>query len=176
MSNLGVYAAEIKRTLAFKDVTEYYGIQYHNGKALCPFHSEKTGSFAIKNDYGTCYGCNWHGDVVDFVMSYFRLDFKGAITKLNDDFRLGLEIDKPLGRDDKKRIAAERKRIEEEQAKKSAQKAEDLMQIERLIRQFAFIDKVLTKPITDINDLTPDIVWTLKNRDKINYLMDTKKL
>lgn len=176
MSNLGVYAAEIKRTLAFKDVTEFYGIQYHNGKALCPFHSEKTGSFAIKNNYGTCYGCNWHGDVVDFVMSYFRLDFKGAITKLNDDFRLGLEIDKPLCRDDKKRIAEERKRIEEEQARKSAQKAEDLMQIERLIRQFAFIDKVLTKPITDINDLTPDIVWALKNRDKINYLMDERRL
>lgn len=176
MSNLGVYAMEIKRTLAFRDVTEFYGIQYHNGKALCPFHSEKTGSFSIKNNYGCCYGCNWHGDVVDFVMSYFRLDFKGAIAKLNDDFRLGFVIDKPLCREDKKRIAAERKRIAEEQAEKSAQKAEDLMQIERLIRQFAFIEKVLTKPITDTNDLTPDVVWALKNKDKINYLMDVRKL
>ena len=176
MSNLGVYASEIKRTLAFKDVTEHYGIQYHNGKALCPFHSEKTGSFSIKNNYGCCYGCNWHGDVVDFVMSYFCLDFKGAITKLNDDFRLGLEIDKPLGRDDKKRIAAERKRIEEERIRREAEAEEDLKAIERLTRQYAFCERILTKPITDINDLTPDIVWALKNKDKINYLMDERRL
>ena len=113
---------------------------------------------------------------MDFVMNYFNLDFKGAITKLNDDFRLGLDIGKPLCRDDKKRIAEERKRIEEEQAKKSAQKAEDLMQIERLIRQFAFIEKVLAKPITDLSDLTPDVVWALKEKDKINYLMDERGL
>ena len=176
MSNLGYFANEIKRSLDFRAATEYYGVEYHNGKARCPFHTEKTGSFAIKNNYGTCYGCGWHGDIVDFVKSYFSLDFKGAITKLNEDFRLGLEIDKPLSRDDKKRIAQERKRIEAEQAEKSAQKAEDLMQIVRLIRQFAFIEKVLAKPITDLSDLTPDVVWALKEKDKINYLMDERGL
>lgn len=176
MSNLGVYAAEIKRTLAFRDVTESYGVQYHNGKALCPFHSEKTGSFSIKNNYGTCYGCNWHGDILDFVQDYFNLDFKDAITKLNDDFRLGLDIGSPLSREDKKRIEAERKRIEAEQSEKSAQKAEDLRQIERLIRQYEFCERILKKPIQDIRDLTPDVVWALKNKDKINYLMDERRL
>lgn len=176
MSSLGVYAAEIKKALDFMPATEHYGVQYHNGKALCPFHSEKTGSFSIKNNYGVCYGCGWHGDIVDFVQSYFNLDFKDAITKLNDDFRLGLEIGSPLSREDKKRIEAERKRIEAEQYEKSAQKAEDLRQIERLIRQFAFIEKVLTKPITSSKDLTPDFVWALKNKDKISYLMEERRL
>ena len=176
MSNFGYFANEIKRSLDFRTATEYYGIQYHNGKALCPFHAEKTGSFSIKNNYGCCYGCGWHGDIVDFVQNYFNLDFKTAIQKLNDDFMLGLQIGRTLCRDDKKRIAEERKRIEEEQAKKSAQKAEDLMQIERLIRQFAFIEKVLAKPITDLSDLTPDVVWALKEKDKINYLMDERRL
>lgn len=176
MSNLGIFANEIKRSIDFKAASEYYGVQYHNGKALCPFHSEKTASFSIKNNYGCCYGCGWHGDIVDFVQNYFNLDFKTAIQKINDDFRLGLEVDRPLSRDDKKRIAQERKRIEEEQAEKSAQKTEDLMQIERLIRQFAFIEKVLAKPITDLSDLTPDVVWALKEKDKINYLMDERGL
>ena len=176
MSNLGVYASEIKRTLAFKDVTEHYGLQYHNGKAICPFHAEKTASFAVKNNYGTCYGCNWHGDVVDFVQSYFNLDFKTAITKLNDDFRLGLDIDKPLGRDEKKRLAAERKRLEEDRIRREAEAEEDLKQIERLTRQYAFIEKVLEKPIKDLSDLTPDVVWALKEKDKINYLMDERRL
>lgn len=176
MSNLGYFANEIKRSLDFRAVTKYYGIEYQNGKARCPFHTEKTPSFVAKSDYGTCYGCGWHGDIVDFVQNYFNLDFKTALLKLNDDFRLGLDIDKPLNRDEKKRIEAERKRLEEEQAEKSAQKAEDLMQIVRLIRQFAFIEKVLAKPITDLSDLTPDVVWALKEKDKINYLMDERGL
>ena len=50
------------------------------------------------------------------------------------------------------------------------------MQIERLIRQFAFIEKVLANPITDLSDLTPDVVWALKEKDKINYLMDERGL
>ena len=176
MSNLGYFANEIKRSLDFRAATEYYGVEYHNGKARCPFHTEKTGSFAVKNNYGTCYGCGWHGDVVDFVQSYFSLDFKTAITKLNDDFRLGLDIDKPLGRDEKKRIAAERKRLEEDRIRREAEAEEDLKQIERLTRQYAFIEKVLEKPITDLSDLTPDVVWALKEKDKINYLMDERRL
>ena len=176
MSNLGYYANRIKSGLNFRAATEYYGIQYHNGKALCPFHAEKTGSFSVKGKYGCCYGCGWHGDLVDFVMNYFNLDFKGAITKLNDDFRLGLEIDKPLCRDDKKRIATEQKRLEEERIRREAEAKEDLEQIERLTRQYAFCEKVLTKPITGLSDLTPDVVWALKNKDKINYLMDERRL
>lgn len=176
MSNLGYYANEIKRSLDFRTATEYYGIQYHNGKALCPFHTEKTGSFSIKNNYGCCYGCGWHGDIVDFVQSYFNTDFKTAILKLNDDFRLGLEIDKPLSRDDKKLIAQKRKRLEEDRLRRQAEEEEDLKQIERLVRQYAYIEKVLAKPITDLSDLTPDVVWALKEKDKINYLMDERRL
>ena len=37
-------------------------------------------------------------------------------------------------------------------------------------------EKVLAKPITDLSDLTPDVVWALKEKDKINYLMDERRL
>ena len=110
------------------------------------------------------------------MKSYFSLDFKGAITKLNEDFRLGLEIDKPLSRDDKKLIAQKRKRLEEDRLRRQAEEEENLKQIERLVRQYAYIEKVLAKPITDLSDLTPDVVWALKEKDKINYLMDERGL
>lgn len=33
---------------------------------LCPFHEEKTASFHIYDDYGHCFGCGWHGDIIRF--------------------------------------------------------------------------------------------------------------
>jgi len=48
--------------------------------ALCPFHSEKTPSFKVdpEKQLYFCFGCGAHGDVIDFVMKYKRLDFKAA--------------------------------------------------------------------------------------------------
>jgi CHC2 zinc finger len=39
---------------------------------LCPFHQEKTPSFTIYPDnHAYCYGCKWHGSVIDFVREWF---------------------------------------------------------------------------------------------------------
>jgi len=36
---------------------------------ICPFHSEKTGSFVLyPNNTFYCFGCNAHGDSIDFLM------------------------------------------------------------------------------------------------------------
>jgi hypothetical protein len=33
---------------------------------LCPFHGEKTASFTVfPDDHAHCFGCGWHGDVID---------------------------------------------------------------------------------------------------------------
>ena len=40
-----------------------------HGKALCPFHEEKTPSFHVNERKGTfnCYGCGEHGDAMDWL-------------------------------------------------------------------------------------------------------------
>jgi DNA primase len=39
---------------------------------LCPFHQEKTPSFTISPDnHAYCYGCEWHGSVIDFAREWF---------------------------------------------------------------------------------------------------------
>src|SRR5437016_1471894 len=51
-----------------------------NFLGLCPFHSEKTPSFAVhpaKQKYH-CFGCGVGGDVFDFVARIERTDFLGA--------------------------------------------------------------------------------------------------
>lgn len=52
--------------------------------ACCPFHFEKTPSFAINEyeQYYHCFGCGASGDVINFVSKYETLDFYDACKKL----------------------------------------------------------------------------------------------
>jgi hypothetical protein len=49
--------------------------------ACCPFHDEKTPSFAVNPDRQTfnCYGCGEHGDILDFIIKHHRVNFKEAL-------------------------------------------------------------------------------------------------
>lgn len=52
--------------------------------ACCPFHFEKTPSFAINEieQYYHCFGCGASGDVIKFVEKFESLDFYDACKKL----------------------------------------------------------------------------------------------
>lgn len=52
--------------------------------ACCPFHFEKTPSFAVNEmeQYFHCFGCGVSGDVIKFVEKYESLDFYDACKKL----------------------------------------------------------------------------------------------
>jgi len=51
---------------------------------LCPFHSEKSGSFSVNAEEKLyyCFGCGAKGDVITFVREIEHLDFVGAVEKL----------------------------------------------------------------------------------------------
>ncbi len=57
------------------------GKNYH---ACCPFHHEKTPSFTVNGDkqFYHCFGCGAHGNAVDFLMNYDRLEFVESIEEL----------------------------------------------------------------------------------------------
>lgn len=54
-----------------------------NYTALCPFHAEDTPSFYIFPETQTyhCFGCNAHGDVINFIKEYENLNFIEALKK-----------------------------------------------------------------------------------------------
>lgn len=59
---------------------------------LCPFHSEKTGSFSVslnKNIYH-CFGCNKGGNAIKFIMEIERLSYPEAIRFLGNQY--GVEV------------------------------------------------------------------------------------
>ncbi len=57
---------------------------------LCPMHPERTPSFYVFPDTGSCYcfGCRQGGDVIWFLQVVEHLDFAGAIRLLQDRFGL----------------------------------------------------------------------------------------
>jgi len=63
-----------------------------NYGACCPFHNEKTPSFSVSQEkqFYHCFGCGVHGNAIDFMMEYERLDFVEAIEELASS--LGLDV------------------------------------------------------------------------------------
>lgn len=57
------------------------GVRY---LGLCPFHGEKTPSFSVHGgqQFYHCFGCGESGDVFNFMMKYYHLDFPGALKEL----------------------------------------------------------------------------------------------
>lgn len=51
---------------------------------LCPFHMERTPSFAVYPDEQRfhCFGCGAHGDIFDFLQAQEGLDIRGAAERL----------------------------------------------------------------------------------------------
>tara|TARA_Y100001956_G_scaffold22728_1_gene22370 strand:- start:86 stop:1843 length:1758 start_codon:yes stop_codon:yes gene_type:complete len=63
-----------------------------NYGACCPFHNEKTPSFSVSQEkqFYHCFGCGVHGNAIDFLMEYERLEFVEAIEELASF--LGLDV------------------------------------------------------------------------------------
>ncbi|MFH8135364.1 DNA primase [Pantoea osteomyelitidis] len=58
--------------------------QGKNFHACCPFHNEKTPSFTVNGEkqFYHCFGCGAHGNAIDFLMNYDRLEFVESIEEL----------------------------------------------------------------------------------------------
>jgi KaiC/GvpD/RAD55 family RecA-like ATPase len=83
---------ELKQKLSLlKVVSQHVGRLKKSGGefwARCPFHSEKTASFAVKEKEGEevffCQGCGAGGDIIRFVEMISKCSTKEAIAKLEE--------------------------------------------------------------------------------------------
>ncbi|MBD5632032.1 MAG: DNA primase, partial [Clostridia bacterium] len=70
----------------------YLSLERRGGSywACCPFHHEKTPSFAINeaDQYYHCFGCGESGDVIKFVRNMENIDFMDAVKILADRAKL----------------------------------------------------------------------------------------
>lgn len=85
----------VRSSVSIVDVVgEYVALRRvgRNFVGLCPFHSEKSGSFNVRDDKGRfkCFGCGAGGDVFKFVQDIEHLDFVGAVERLAG--RAGIQL------------------------------------------------------------------------------------
>lgn len=69
-----------------------------SGFAVCPLHGDHDASLKV---YGgargwVCYGCHKGGDVINLAMDMYGLSFRDAIAKLNEDFNVGIDMDRKI--------------------------------------------------------------------------------
>ncbi len=71
-----------------KVVNHYYNLSYNdtgNITLVCPFHEDHDASLSINLDKGLlyCFGCNWKGDIIDFVAQHEKVNRLQAIKKIH---------------------------------------------------------------------------------------------
>jgi hypothetical protein len=85
---------QIKHSIDLRSfVAEYIPLRKQGATliALCPFHSEKTGSFVVHEDYFKCFGCGAAGDVLTFVQKFDRMSFLEALRSLAEYTGIALQ-------------------------------------------------------------------------------------
>lgn len=66
-------------------IENFYTGKLKRGVGICPFHSEKTGSFKIYKNQNSwwCFGaCGKGGSVIDFIMEQQNIDFLSAVKQI----------------------------------------------------------------------------------------------
>ena len=101
-------AADIVEIIGERVALKRAGARY---LGLCPFHSEKTPSFAVnpQDQFFYCFGCGAKGDVFSFVMQYERVDFPEALKRLAERYQIVLP-ERDLSEAEKARQNLPRKR------------------------------------------------------------------
>jgi len=89
------YLQELRMRADIEQLISPYVKLRRSGRALmglCPFHNEKTGSFAVYPDSSSfyCFGCGAAGDAVSFLMRMERLDYIEAVKALSQ--RVGMQL------------------------------------------------------------------------------------
>ena len=87
----GIDKQYIKHNLSLPSVVSFCTGERipHGGMIICPFHSDNSPSCKIYEDHFHCFGCNRHGDVIQWVIEWEKsaghdITFKQALHLCND--------------------------------------------------------------------------------------------
>ena len=124
------FAERIKGAVSIRDVLTLNGIEVRrDGVAVCPFHGDHDASMKVygKGRGWVCYGCHKGGDVINLAMELYGVGFQDAIRKLNDEFSVGIDIDRTPTTKEAVLAAAKLAKLKAERKKE----AEDAAALER---------------------------------------------
>jgi DNA primase len=92
---------EIRNTADIVDIISAYVQLKKRGKnyfGVCPFHQEKTPSFAVNEEKQIyhCFGCGAGGDVFKFLMEYKSISFIEAVQEIAEQLGIKIEYDQNI--------------------------------------------------------------------------------
>lgn len=152
---------EVRSQVAIADAARLYGYTPNrSGFICCPFHNEKTPSLKLYDNGFHCFGCGAHGSVIDFTAILFNLNPLDAVKRLNDDFRLGLDIDRPPDTE------ALRQRKKEQEARQRFQAWR-----EKMLNQFDGCIRIAN--LTDCASITEAEATALRFRESFEAWADS---
>ena len=66
------------------NLVDYVGkhVTLKHDMGLCPFHTEKTPSFSVKEQYFKCFGCDAKGDIYDFISMHKNLSLADSFPQI----------------------------------------------------------------------------------------------
>ena len=86
----------VSEAVTAKQAAELYGLRFdrHGGKAICPWHTDRHPSLSFKGKKCKCFACNNGGDSVDLTAQIFGVTLVEAARRLQQDFGIGMPVDK----------------------------------------------------------------------------------
>ncbi len=168
------FSDEIMERVKMSDVIRLYHGEGRHNRTSCPFHNGKDNNFCYDGVVYHCWVCGAKGNVITFVMNYFKTDYKTATAKINEDFKLGLPIEGNMSlrqRRELLRRGAERKkkREDEERAKIEWDELKN-----RLLDEYARLDRNRTKyaPKSPEDEFHPLYAEAVRKIGYAEYLID----
>lgn len=163
---------EVCRQLDMVQIAEVNGFEVKHGFVSCPFHgSDTTPSLKLYSNSWYCYGCGEGGDAVTFISKLYNLTPLESVRRLNSDFHLNLNFDRPQSPQERRKIEAEarrRKRVGESRAAFTAWRSETL---DRLNASFRVAHEALLL-LEDPDKLTEAEILAIKSQAYIEYISD----
>ena len=85
----------VRTAVTARQAAERYGLQFDRSgrRARCIWHSpDRHPSLSFKDGYCHCFSCGGGGSSIDMTAKLFGLSPLDAAKRLNEDFRLGLDV------------------------------------------------------------------------------------
>lgn len=175
------FSNEIRSRVSTKEAFLHYGIEINkSGFCKCFLTGEKTASLKVYdgNRGWYCFGCHKGGDIISFVREYFRLSFTDAISKINNDFNLGLPIGQTIDR--RKQMEMQRKAYlrNREQRKREQKEAELDEAYHTALDEWIRLDNQKREyaPTSPSDVFHPLFVDALINIDRAAYNLDCAEI
>lgn len=163
---------DIKSAVSVQDVAERYcGLHpARNGRVPCPFHHGDDNNLALYGSSYYCFVCGAYGDTIKFVQDLFNTDFMTACKTINEDFGLGLAIDRELTGFEKREMEKKRKKREQEKDFGDSAQAWRSINLEKAELLYTTCDKILVRMNPKrLGKISPLWVWATHNIAQAEY-------